>query len=154
PISYSVAELLDISAGSADDTFNVTGTSFTPVRLYPGGGNDTVTLGGGFLALDSLTAPVTVDGGPGVDAIVVNDQTAAFGGHNYLVTEVGRASMEVDRDNRKLLTYFAAESLALTAGPADDTIRVESTLATTPVVVRGGPGNDTLVVGTFSAEAI
>jgi Ca2+-binding RTX toxin-like protein len=148
-ISYFSADLLDVAAGPADDTFNVTGTSFTPVTLNTGGGNDTVTLGGGFLALDSLTAPVTVNGGPGVDAIVVNDQTAAFGGHNYQVT-----STEVNRDNRKLLIYSAAESLALNAGPADDTIRVESTLATTPVVVRGGPGNDTLQVGTLSAAAI
>src|SRR5262249_529955 len=47
PITYLAAEFLELATGAADDTVNVTGTSFTPVQLDPGNGNDTVTIGDG-----------------------------------------------------------------------------------------------------------
>src|SRR5262249_14955693 len=92
PITYleagrlDAAEFLDLATGAANDTVNVTGTALTPVELDLGNGNDTVTIGEGQFALDSIASPVTVVGGGGMDAIIVDDQTAAFGGNDYRVT--------------------------------------------------------------------
>jgi Ca2+-binding RTX toxin-like protein len=139
PIHYSVAQSLQLAvSGSANNTFHVTGTAFTPVLLTLGTGNDTVTLGEGLFALDSIALPVTVVGGGGTDAIILDDQTAAFGANDYHVT-----STDVTRNNREILNYSQVESLTLNAGPGDDTIRLASTAAGTPLIVRGGPGNDT-----------
>jgi Ca2+-binding RTX toxin-like protein len=155
-ISYNLPSLvgLQLNAGAFNDTVNVRSTSAaTPVALNLGAGNDIAGLGAGpFFRLGQIASPVSVVGAVGADAIVLDDVNSGLfpvAGNNFTIT-----ATDVTRDNRQILRYQSAESLTLAAGTGNDTIRVASTVATTPVEVRAGLGNDTLQVGNSSAAAL
>jgi Ca2+-binding RTX toxin-like protein len=136
--------------GDGNDTVTLDGGGPSPlagpVTLYMGYGNDTVTLGGGPDRLAGFASPVTVYGQEGLDDIVVNNAAdpgpAPFFGSMYWIT-----STDVELNERLLLTYDTAESLAINAGSGNDGIWVTSTRAETPVVFRAGAGSDTFLVG-------
>jgi Ca2+-binding RTX toxin-like protein len=141
-ISYGLENSLLLETGSGNDIVNVTSTdSVTGAKIDLGGGNDTLTVGGGFQALDAIAGKVTVYGEAGADAIVVDDQAPAVGANDYRIT-----STDVTRNGRSILSYAQAESLTLEAGFAgfeSNTIHLLSTAAATPVLVRGGQDSDT-----------
>jgi acrosin len=144
PGSVSFFAGLTINAGAFDDAAIVrSAAAGAPVTLNMGAGQDRVTLGGNLITrLGGIASPVTVRGEAGVDSVVVSDVdnglTPAFG-FDFKVT-----STDVTRGGRQVLRYETAEGLTLTAGSGNDTVRVASSAAATPVVVLAGLGNDTL----------
>ena len=93
-LTYSNMSLLQLYAGSGNNTINVTGTasgtltnvyggsgsetisvsaSLSAVNIYAGGGNDSITVSNSG-TLDSIGGTVTVDGGTGTNTLDVDDQ--------------------------------------------------------------------------------
>jgi Ca2+-binding RTX toxin-like protein len=135
---------LTLNAGAGNDTVTVQSLGANVLAtLNLGAGNDAVTLREGFF-LPQILSAVNVNGQAGADAILVDatDASPFVSSHTYAINVT-----EVNIDNRRLVNYGTAESLTLTAGSGDDTINVDSALAATPVVVRGGAGNDVFRVG-------
>jgi hypothetical protein len=147
----SLNNALLLNAGPASDNVLITNAPRDAfVTLNMGAGDDTVTLNTNPNTLNSNTPFMTVNTGFGHDAVVVNDTgVLASSGNDYLVTATG-----VFINNHSLLNYFAAESLTVNAGPGPDFINVLSTAATTPVIVRGGGGNDLFRVGNTNATGL
>jgi Ca2+-binding RTX toxin-like protein len=147
PISYSFVERLTLNTGAFANRVAVQSTSVsTPVTLNLGGGNDIVTLGNAANSLDDITAPliaapVTVNGQTGTDAVVLNDQGDG-NANTYVVTATA-----VTRNGSTILNYATVESLTLNAGAFADTVNVQSTLASTPVTLKMGGGDDTVNIG-------
>src|SRR5262249_14145226 len=138
---------LGLYAGDFNDTAIVTSTDpATAVYLEMGGGNDTVTVGGGPIPLAGITLrPLVRRGGRRADTIVVNDADAGINftpGAEYRFTNetVTRNGISADLSsvsrNGHSIVYFAedTESVALLAGSGNDTIFVEPTRAKTAVV--------------------
>jgi Ca2+-binding RTX toxin-like protein len=142
-IGYAGMKSLELDAGNQNDAVTVAGTAAqTPVSLFLGGGNDTVTLGSNITkTMDGITSTVTVDGGAGADAIVLLD-TGTSSGRGYVITDA-----DVSRVAFQVLRYFSSESLTLNAGNFADTVTVNSTSATTPVAVNTGGGSDVIKLG-------
>jgi Ca2+-binding RTX toxin-like protein len=137
-ISYGPENSLLLFTGSGSDTVSVTSTFSTPVEVDLGAGNDTLTVGGGFNALDAISLPVTVFGEADSDTVILDDQAPAVGSNDYRIT-----STDVTRNGREILNYSQIESLILEAGFGSNTIHLLSSAATTPVSVRGGQDSDT-----------
>jgi Ca2+-binding RTX toxin-like protein len=144
-ISYSGIQDVAVSAGSADDTATVLGTS-SLVTLDMGSGNDLVNLGDDTTTMAGIHSLVTVTGADGTDSIVLNDQ-AATAGNFYSITGTG-----VMRNFTPLLNYSGAGSLTLSAGSGNDVVSLLSTLATTPVALNMGAGNDLVDIENDSAS--
>jgi Ca2+-binding RTX toxin-like protein len=147
-IAYSGLEGLSLNTGDfADSVAVIATTADTPVFLNLGGGNDRVTLGTAAISLDGFGSAVSVNGQAGTDAIILNDQ----GDTNANVYVVN--TTEVRRNGSAILSYAGAESLTLNAGSFDDEAYVQSTLATTPVALKMGDGDDVVGVGSGSTLA-
>src|SRR5262249_40024552 len=66
---------LRVLAGSGSDIFNVEHTSAeVPVKLFGNSGADTFRISPTARNLNAIVGRVTVSGGAGLDAVVVNDQ--------------------------------------------------------------------------------
>ena len=77
PLNFSQAESITYNGGSGVDNVVVTATALgVPVTVNGGGGGDNLILGNG--NLDTIDAPVTLNGQGAVDAITVDDSAAAF----------------------------------------------------------------------------
>ena len=121
------------------DQFDFLTSSIKAASISGLSGSDLITIGNG--NLDFLPVPVTVDGGPGTDHVIVNDQTAPFS-DTYTIT-----STTLSRIIFGGLTYSGIEGLTLNAETGDNTININSTAFGVPVTVNAGLGNDTINVG-------
>src|SRR5262249_12477386 len=131
---------LTINAGAFNDTLNVQEALKADLNL--GAGNDTVTLVG----TDGVTPEflgVGVHGGAGADAVVLNDPRAipilAASTYDVFSTVIEQHTLQGDAF---FVGYDAVESVTINAAGGDDTFILHSTLATTPVTLHGGGGND------------
>jgi acrosin len=143
-IKYSSMASLELDAAGLNDNVTVVSTlAATPVSLFMGAGNDTVTLGNTAKSLDGIQSTVSVDSGTGADALVVQDSGDTTN-NTYAITD-----RDVTRGTVKVLSYNnnTSESLTVNAGLGADTITVSSTKATTPLVVNAGGGDDTIKLG-------
>ncbi|MDB5309404.1 MAG: hypothetical protein JWO38_3606 [Gemmataceae bacterium] len=147
PIGYfGTFALIDYRLGSGDDTIRVDSTSSTVANTTIRGnnGNDTFTLGSPANSLDGFLGPLNIEGDANTaagDAIVVH-ATGDGAGNTYTVT-----SNTIDRTGIATIGYTTVESLALNTSTNADVINIQSTLATTPVTVNAGGGDDTVIVG-------
>ncbi|HVK14762.1 MAG TPA: hypothetical protein VM597_38850 [Gemmataceae bacterium] len=163
-----VAKTVEINGGAGNDTISV-GTAAGPttvlggtendsltvgraagdLEVKGGDGNDTITAGTG--GLDNWTATATLAGEGGTDRLVVAD--VGTGTNTYTVTadKISRTSGAV-----REFPYNPADIEEVELRPADgmNTITVTSTAAGAPVTVVGGGGNDTVVVGNGTLDAI
>ncbi|QJW94920.1 beta strand repeat-containing protein [Frigoriglobus tundricola] len=136
-VSYTGVQQVALDAGSGSDSVTVLATApGTALVLNMGAGNDVVTIGSATTATDNVRGAVTVNGGDGTDAVVLNDQADTVG--NFY----GITSTTVRRNFTTLLNYATAESLTLSAGAGNDTAVVKSTRAGTPVTLKMGAGDD------------
>jgi Ca2+-binding RTX toxin-like protein len=128
-----------------DDTINLetanAGGNPVQVDVFAGGGNDAINVGDTTNSLDPILGAVNIDGEDGTDTINVNDQ----GNTDAQTYDITNAT--VDRTGAGTITYANAEALIVNAATLGDTVNVLSTLATTPVIVNGGTGDDTFNVG-------
>ncbi len=143
-ITYGTMENLVLNASVGSDTINVQSTlAATPVTLNGGTGDDTFNVGNASNSLDNIQGAVTIngDGQTATDTVNINDQgDPDANGYTITITTVVRTGAAQ-------ITYGTVETLVVNAGLSDDTLAVQSTLATTPLTVNGGAGDDTFNVG-------
>src|SRR5262249_15602559 len=91
-IAYSNVGDLSLFTSNFADSVAVLGTSAdTVAHLDLGGGNDWVTLGTAAISLDGFFSTLGVDGGSGIDTIVLNDQgDANANAYSVTATDVMR----------------------------------------------------------------
>lgn len=134
---------LDASGGS--NAIKVTATApACPVTVNAGAGDSTTTVGGGLIiqpVLGTIQAPVRINGQGGYDNVIVDD-SAFTGNASYTVS-----ASTVIRAGTPVITYATVEKVALKAGRGSDTIEVQSTSASTHVIVNAGAGDDRIKLG-------
>ena len=142
-LGYDAVETLNLFAGSQGDFIQVQGTS-AGTRVIGGGGDDTVAVGNAANTLDGLLGLLVVNGGDHIagDKLFVNDQGTATA-KTYTVD-----GTSVSRTGAAKISFGTMEALTLNAGNGSDTINVNGTAATTPVLINAGGGNDHIEVNT------
>jgi hypothetical protein len=120
------------------DSINVH-VSHLPVTIDAGLDNDTIVVGNLGNSLDTILGAVTVGGGPGIDALQINDQ-GAVGDKTYDVTPIS-----VARSGAGTITFNSSiDSLVLKTGSGNDQVNVLGLPNIQLVAVTDGSGNDRL----------
>jgi hypothetical protein len=139
-VSFSQTEQLTVQCGDGNDLTVIAGASAaTAVSVLGEGGNDSL--------LQDLagTTAVTFDGGPGandatfVGSIAADNITVAAA----LVSAPGKS-----------LAFSNVQALVVDASAGGDTITLSATAGATAVTIRGGTGNDTLIVPAAPSSAV
>lgn len=146
-LSPSAVELIDIDAGTAVDTFNVTGSaSGTGYSLDGNGDNDIFNIASTG-NLDPVDGVVTLLGGAGIDDVNYIDTANAAvttytlgGGGSQTISRTGAANVVVGVDN---------ENVILNTGSGNNFINVDAwnSLFPSGPTINAGSGNDSIVVG-------
>jgi hypothetical protein len=135
-LTYSSVTDVVLNTGDSGDTINVDSSSLiTDIELFGNGGNDTFNIGNG--DLDLIGGSVDAHGGADLDVVNVFDQTDV-GDDDYTLT-----NNSVSKSNF-LLQYDGMEELYFNANLDQNTINVESVLATTPMWINAGDSSDTI----------
>jgi hypothetical protein len=137
---------LDISPGGGNDFVNVVGVAAgQAVHVHGNHGNDSLYVGGGYLA--NVLGPVTLDGGPGTDDVRFDN-----GGGTTFTDVVLTATTFVatlggggDPPTGPTHTYGTAESVSLIHGSGGARTEVRSLAV--PLSATGSAGDDVIVVG-------
>jgi Ca2+-binding RTX toxin-like protein len=153
---------------TVDNTLKVISTDKS-ISVVGGNGGDTITLGAAGHGMDDLLdttlGTITVDGGTGKDKLILDDRDGSPGssstGPNHYNFYVNGASVE-----RELLNNFDQplgvatgmslanmENLEVRASKDDNSFYVASTLATTPVEIKAGDGDNTIRTGNMDLLA-
>jgi hypothetical protein len=127
-----------VRANNLNNTINLLSTT-APTTIDGGGGDDTITLGGG--SLENIPVLVTVIGGPGTNDVVVLDDSAMSTGELYTIsgTTVSRAFFGG-------IAASSIEGLRLQTQSVTDAITVNSTTAGVPVTIQSGGGSDQITI--------
>src|SRR5262249_33648904 len=135
------------------------------INVTGGDGNDTVTVGDGGAGgqgMELVTAKVVVEGGKqganGQDQLILEDRSPAVAGTLvYTVDGAGVTRERQDASGNQLSQVKVigknVERLELDASNQNDTIDVNSTLATTPAEIYAGDGDDRFHVGNMDLLA-
>jgi len=136
--SYSsFVNSVELEASDFNNTVFLNGAGVgAAVTLNMNVGDDTIHVGSG--VLDDFAELITVDGGAGIDDITLHDETDTgddtyWVGNNFALKSSGFS-----------LAYENAETFTLNANPDQNTINVESVLATTPMWINAGASSDTI----------
>lgn len=145
----SAVELIDLSLGADADEVNLLGiSSLTTLQVLANGGDDSIVV---FNDFDStINANVTVDGGDGVNALLVNDSADAFT-DAYLFDSIDAPTFGKD-STASLLTYKNFATFYVVAGgggtiPIAQSFRVNALPPGLELIIDGGNGDDALRVG-------
>jgi hypothetical protein len=142
-VTYAGLESLTVNAGAGDDIVNIRSSSAnTPIVANGNDDDDVFNIGNLLNTLNDIAGAVTVNGNAPAasDSVFVNDQGSASA-HDYVIT-----SSTVARDGAALITYGTVELLTVNGGIGGNNINVQNTLATTPVVINAGAGDDDVLV--------
>src|SRR5262249_28412085 len=113
--------------------------------LKTGAGADTFNIANNANNLNFIHG-WTANAGTGNNALNVSD--AGFGGNDtYTVTT---SQVSLPNSLGLIVTYSGMKSLKLSTGAGADVLNVESTLASTPVTLNAGNGNNTFNVSPAS----
>jgi hypothetical protein len=123
---------------AGDDTFNMQASSGYDT-LIGGGGNDTFNYGSNYI--QSL-----IDGGPGTDTLNLGGEDVLTG---LSITSVEQVHLAPGH-SYDLGTGFSSPTVDGSALGASDTLKIDAGVATGPVSVLGGAGNDTFVSGPWN----
>jgi hypothetical protein len=150
-LSRGISFPTTILGGNDEDTFSIYSNK-APLELYGEAGNDTFTVrafakssntlidtgSGDDLVQYNINAPVNIDGGTGVDTVVV---IGTEFGDNFAITEDGifRAGLSVG--------YYNIEVVEIDVMEGDDHFFVLGTKAGVLTTIIGGLGSDTFDVG-------
>jgi hypothetical protein len=139
-ISYSGVEAVEADAGSMPDNIAVASTS-APTTVRGGGGADAISVGAGTNSLDGIQGIVTVDGEADAAQLQVNDQ-ANTKSANWVVTgsTVSRVNQAPAGSVPVTIQYANIGNLSLTTGSAGtfDNVGVRGTSAATTVNIVAG----------------
>src|SRR5207248_3051494 len=102
------------------------------------GGNDTEVIGSPSSPASGLAASFTVDGGTGINSLVIDD-TADATGRTVTITPGGISGLTGSQ------TFSNLTNLQINAGSGGDTFNVQGTANATGI--NAGGGNDTVAFG-------
>ena len=114
-----------------------------PVTVDAGGGDDTIRLGDSSNTLNGIDANVTVFGGTGTNAVVLDDSTGDAFDDTY-VFDVSGGQFTFDRGAFPLLTMSSIQNVSITTSGGFETFDVNRLPVTTNLTIRAGGGNDTV----------
>lgn len=146
-VGYARVEDVNLSTSAWEDVVAVLGVpAGTTLSVAAGGGDDFVTVGydrnfRGGPGLSLVRGPVRVDGGDGIDNVVVSDDGQPVG-QSFVITDTA-----VTTDGGTTVNYAAIEYLRVEGGPGADLIHIRSTAPGMTTTVSGG-ANDTARVTT------
>ena len=123
-------------SGGSGSLYNIFGIGFATTQIFAGPGADVFNIGDA----PSGIAPLTIDGGAGVDTLNLLDQ---FDTNN---TSYTISPGQVTRGGNTPITYVAVEAVVVQAGSGDNAFAVNGTVAATSVTLSGGTGNDTFSI--------
>ena len=133
-----VADTLSISGGADADTIELARVSVTTAQVTGGAGDDEIILGNADGLLDQLQGDITIAGGDGIDALIINDSgdTQANSGtlSDSSVTGLGITGS---------VNYGSVETVDLALGSAADQLTITGT-AQIVTRVDLGDGEDTV----------
>jgi RHS repeat-associated protein len=132
---------LDTIAFSGIDRFQLTGTQQDDTIEVAGRG--TVNAGAGYDTITTQSTNFTINGGVGEDILVV-DLSTRIDNLNFTLGYTGITGQPLVLSN--------IESIDLYSGVGNDTINFAT--STTPTLLRGGSGNDTLTTGAGSRDRL
>lgn len=140
-VVFQTTETVVLNASNVDSTIEVTGSpAGANITLNAGEGADDIEIGGG--DFDSkLGGSVVVNGGNGVDSLLLDDSADA-GADTYTLTSTTFA-----KTGFSTLTYGGIQSIELNCGTGNNIVAIASTPNLCPVTVNGGAGNDTVNAG-------
>jgi hypothetical protein len=127
----NLADHVTVNGGNGGNTFNVQALSgsYLSVSLNTGPFNNVINVGSPAGSLDTIQAPLTVNGQGGLNTLNINDQGNPFD-RTYTVT-----SNTVGRQGASTITYSSIQTLTVNSGSSsNDVVNVQSTSASTRVV--------------------
>jgi hypothetical protein len=141
-VDYANFETLNLSTGAHGDHVTIRGTpARTAVSVNTWAGNDTIVVGvAGFTGLGAVQGPLSLDGGPSTDTVLLDDSTEPAG-QSYMVS-----ADHLIRSGAALISFADIGGITLTTTGQSDTITVDQVSPNIPVRVRGGGGDDTITV--------
>lgn len=141
---------ITISLGGEDDTLVIESTGANPITSADtGSGNDALFLGTGSnpINVTGITSPVSLDGGPGTDSLVVRDiQDSSDDILTVTSTSIGSGTYDTFFGGGGSATHSNLESVAINAGVGDSTVSILSTNAGLSTTLDAGDGNDVIQV--------
>ncbi len=141
------AEKTTLYASGNSDTINVpTLASAHPVTLRGGNGNDKFVIGNGTLE-GSISANIEMWGDAGDNSVVYEDSTG-FGDDAYEIN----AQFLTKSSFTPVLRAIMVNNIELNANGNDNQIGLRAVLADMLVTVRGGGGDDKLLVGAGAGD--
>ncbi|MBY0395811.1 MAG: M10 family metallopeptidase C-terminal domain-containing protein, partial [Thermoleophilia bacterium] len=147
PAVYFDLEGVALEAADGDNTIYVTRSApGVAIDVHGGGGNDLFMVTP-FEDLGAISAPLTIDGGGGTNALVVNDRATvsdAFDPALYRITDVG--VFRGGGASAVAVSFSRMASVSLLLGDGAANIEVASTPAGTDVTVDGGAGDDSFFI--------
>ena len=159
-ISFSNVAGVTLHGGSGGNTINVFGTPANiPITVDAGAaltGLNSVNVGSNFLnpslsILDLVAGSLTVIG-QGSTALNINDQGATADKiYNVTDGEVTRAAAELPEVITQRIAYSGVASLEVRGGSGNDTVIVQSTAGEAAVTLNGQGGTNTFI-GAFSGD--
>ncbi len=147
PLTITTVAYTDISAigvrglGGAD-TFNFNSTLANSLSMIGGTGNDVFNVAPTTHNLtNAIPGLISVNGEADSDVLILDDVNETVA-RTFVFT-----NNRVTRAGVQLVDYGTIESLTLNAGQAADIFNIQTTAATTPLVINGRNGNDSYNVG-------
>ncbi len=140
-MAYRGVARLVINGGNGNNVFGVVGTpTNTAVTIYGGTANSDQLVVDNNASLDAVRGALTFHGQTAYSFAVFNDLL------NAAVQTYTLSGTKLQRTRMADIAFDGLDQVVLYTGTAKDTVNVLSTLATTPVSVITGGGDDTINV--------
>jgi hypothetical protein len=141
-----------LNGGSASDTYFWEGLDSLPssdnhVFINAGPGDDTFNVSSSAQDLDTLSSPLTVNGGGGSNVLSVNDQRADEGTIYSITSATIERSGDTSSVSSVSIGYSGVQSVTVNSGNHRNQVFVKSLAQGTNLIIRAGTGNDTVVAG-------
>ncbi len=142
-INFDTVETVNLDAGTAGDTINITGTaSGVTTTVNAGAGDDIITVGSAGL-LDGILGTLTIHGQAHTTADTLHfDDSAQASAKTYTLN-----AASFTRTGLATINFDTVETVNLDAGTAGDTINITGTASGVTTTVNAGAGDDIITVG-------
>ncbi len=141
-INFDTVETVNLDAGTAGDTINITGTaSGVATTVNAGAGNDNITVSNAGV-LDGVLGTLTIHGQAHTTADTLHlDDSAQASAKTYTLN-----AASFSRTGLATINFDTVETVNLDAGTAGDTINITGTASGVTTTVNAGAGNDNITV--------
>jgi hypothetical protein len=144
-LTHSGMEALVINLSGLNETLNFNSTPLTAqTTVNAGAGDDTITIGAGDF-VTTVDENVTVNGGLGVDSLLIDDSLNAVARTWTLGGGSANASSDIVTWNT--LGSDNVDLVSLLGGTGNDTFNKTASNSNSAMTVNGGNGNDSMFAG-------